>query len=203
MEATTSRKRMAGAADSRFSSEEKAEDLSPVTTLEIDTTVANGKRYAGKFKFKVPTLGTTIDIGCTRAAYLDQTEGSDPVTMMLAEMLAFLHHTIEEDDTNPAWWKETNRGVNLYHMDPISDLYKAAKVYQVKYLGPSPEVDETKKSTDEQLDEDGSSTVGGDVQSTPERRTIMEIDGKGGIRTGSDDAGDPADESGVGQRSTR
>lgn len=203
MEATTSRKRMADAAASQSGTDEKIEELPPITTLEIDVTVGHGKRYAGKFKFKVPTLGTTIDIGNTRTAYLEQTESADPVQLMLVEMLAFLHHTIEADEVNPAWWKDTNRGVDLYHIDPIGELYKKAKAYQVKYLGPSLEVGEAKKSTDEQPDETDSNDVERDVQSPPERRTIMEIDGKGGVRTGSDVPSDEESESGVGQRSSR
>jgi hypothetical protein len=180
MDATASRKRMADVAAS--SNKEDKEELSPVTTLEIDVELPNGKRYSGKFQFKVPTLGDRVDIGSTRAKYLDQVEGIDPNAQMIAEMLAYLHITIEDNDANPAWWRNSNRGVDLHHMLPIVKLYTAAIEYQNKYLGTSVGVGEMKKSSEGGSGEANTGVVESNVPAAPERRTIMQIDGKGGPR---------------------
>jgi hypothetical protein len=193
METTASRKRMADEAASRFSEEDKKEELSPITILEIDVEVPNGKRYIGKFRFQVPTLGDLIDIGSTCARYLGQIENSNPTAEALAHALAFLHVTIKEDKINPTWWRETSRGVDLYHSKPIFTLYRLAVEYQAKYLGASVEVGDIKKSPEDGSNEDDSGDVGGDVQPAPERRTIMQIDGKGSPRTNNDDAGHTGD----------
>ena len=182
MEATASRKRVTDAAASNLAKQEHKpdEELPPVTTFEIEAETPNGKKYVGTFTFHVPTLGDMVDISRLRAEYLGQMENVDIAGSSIAEMLSFLHVTIETKDTNPAWWRDTNRGVNLYHMAPILALYTAAKSYEAAFAGAPTEVGDMKKSTEEKPDEDDTSDVVGDVQSPPERRTIMHIDGKGG-----------------------
>jgi len=184
METTASRKRMADEAASRFSGEDKKEELSPVTILEIDVETPNGKRYAGKFRYHVPTLGDMVDIGNVYSRYIENAISPDTTAQALAYAFAWLHVTIKDDEINPVWWKESNRGIDLYHSAPILKLYRLAVEYHGKYLGTSVEVGEMKKSAEPGSDENGSRDMVGDVQSSPERRTIMQIDGKGGV--GSD-----------------
>ena len=186
MDTTASRKRMTDEAASRFSGEDKREELSPVTTLEIDEETPNGKRYSGKFRYRVPTLGDIIDIGNLYSRYIENANNPDQTAEALAYAFAFLHVTIKDDEINPPWWKESNRGVDLYHSAPIFKLYRLAIEYQARYLGKPVEVGEMKKSAERGSDEDDSRDVGGDVPASPERREIMRIDGKGGVRTDRD-----------------
>jgi hypothetical protein len=192
METTASRKRMADVAASRFAKDDKKEEeLPPVTTIEINQESPNGKQWTGKFTFHVPTLGDMIDISRARAEYLGQLEHVDIDGTSIAEMLAFLHITIEHKDDNPSWWRDTRRGIDLYDLTPILSLYTAAKAYQTSYMGmtaPSG-VGAMKKSPERESDEVDSGAMGGDVPVAPERRTIIETHRKGSARSGDDGSG--------------
>lgn len=177
----SNRKRMGEIVDSHVTEDEKKE-LPPVTTIKIDAVTPLKKHYKGTFTYHVPTLGDRVDISRMRAEYLGQTkvvEDDDGVN--LAEMLAYLHTTIEDKDTNPEWWTGSKRGIDLYDYSPIVTLYAAARAYEATFLGGTTDVTD---SQEEDGGEPGAVDPGDlerDVPPSPERRTIVEIDGKGGV----------------------
>lgn len=199
----SNRKRMADAATSHVT--EGKEELPSVTTIEIDTMTPHGKPYKGVFTYHVPTLGDRIDISRMRAEYLGQTKivDIDDEGVGLADMLAYLHATIEDRETDPVWWKESKRGVDLYDYAPILALYAAARAYEATFLGGSTDSGDDKTEDGETPVATDSGSVERDVQSSPERRTLIEIDGKGGVRAGAATQADSENASGVNSNDNR
>ena len=172
---------------------EASEALSPIATLSLDVSGGHGRRYAGKFKFKVPTMGDRVDIAATKARYLTQVSNVEGLGDNIAEALAYLHTTID-DEGAPDWWKSTNQGVDLYDFQPLLTLYADARAYERKFLGTDSDVGEGAGEDPEGSGDDGEGAMGGDVSPASQRRTVLADIGSGGSRTGAYDAGDGGDE---------
>lgn len=105
------------------------EKLDAETWFEIDCTDTRGNRYRGRFHYRVPTLGQTIEIGRMKAAYLPNGAATDRTAALLVEQICYLHITLQKP--TPAWWKP----FELYDALPVSTLYAEAISYEARFLG--------------------------------------------------------------------
>lgn len=167
--------------------------VSPRTVLELDAPSANGRRqYKGRFEYKVPTMGGRVDISALKAQYLQQSKGVDAVGDHVAEALAYLYVTIDHEKA-PQWWKDSNRGIDLYDFQPLLKLYAAARAYEATFLGDDPDAggDDIEASVGADAHADGG--VDDAVQAPPERREVLASFGQGSRGTAPARARDGVD----------
>ena len=146
--------------------------LSPKTTLVLDVTAAGGKKYEGKFQFRVPSMGDRIDIAALRSRYLQELEHVDSTGTNIADALAYLSITIDNASA-PAWWRDSNNGIDLYHYEPLFKLYALGRAYESTFLGYTVDDPATDGSDADGLHADVDGNVDGDVQPTVERSEIL------------------------------
>jgi hypothetical protein len=181
MQQPANRKSAAEVARSRREEpDDQDKEILPVTTLNLDVSGGNGRRtYAGKFRFKVPTMGDRIDIGALKAQYLQQLEGVDGSTDSLADALAYLNVTLDAKSV-PDWWRDSNFGIDLYDYQPLLTLYAMARAYEATFLGGSDDAAGDEGEAEGGPDGDGDGDVGDDVQPPAQRRQVLATLGKGG-----------------------
>lgn len=121
------------------------EGLSPIHAFEIDVTDYRGKRWSGRFVFRVPTLGDQVKIARLKAALLPAGAAPDPNGGLLAEMMAYTQVCFSE---RPNWWKPER----FYDPLPLITAYKEARMYERRFLG----ADATDAGGDEGSDGGGS-----------------------------------------------
>jgi len=157
--------------------EDKPDDLSPVTNIEIDVVGSRGKRYAGSFTFKVPTLGEQVTIGQMKAVYLPQGSPADQNAMLLVEQICYLEVTLDKK-RRPDWYKP----MVMYDAAPIGELYRRALDYERRFHGADKVSGGDQKVASGEAGSDGEreAPVGRKVQPPAERReTLVAVD-KGG-----------------------
>jgi len=146
--------------------------LSPKTTLVLDVTAVSGKKYEGKFQFKVPSMGDRIDIAALRSRYLQELEHVDSTGTNIADALAYLSITIDGASA-PAWWRESNNGIDLFHYEPLFKLYALGRAYESTFLGYTPDDSATDGANENGPASDADGGVDGDVQPAVERSEVL------------------------------
>lgn len=186
MEQPRNRKRVADVASEREQSDESP--TSPETYLELTEESLDGRRkYHGKFKFKVPTMGDRVDIGVLKARYGQQLS-LDASPDNIAEALAYLNVTIDAEAA-PKWWKDSRGGIGLYDFQPLLALYAKARAYEATFLGGRSKPDADEGADDDGSDADAGGSVDEPLPDTPVRRKVLATLGKGGGGADTADAG--------------
>ena len=80
----------------------EAEGLPPTTVIDVKGT--HGRRYVGRFTYKVPTLGDQIAIGQLKSIYLPQGAVADQNATFIVEQISYLEVTLAKEG-RPAWYK--------------------------------------------------------------------------------------------------
>jgi hypothetical protein len=159
---------------------------SPTTWITLDTESLDGKRkYAGKFKYRVPNMGERVDIDTMRAQYTQQITNVSGTGQRVAEALAYLYVTIDAA-TAPQWWKDSQGGIELYDFQPLLSLYASARAYEATFLGGGKAADADSEGDGDKLDPDADGGMESDVPVPAKRRTILATLGEGSDRTDRD-----------------
>lgn len=108
-------------------------DVSPVAWLEVDYVGNRGKRYRGRFKYTVPTIGDELRISAFAGSMVPM-RTVDPAGAALARMIAYLTVTCSFDDNNPrpAWFSEPTKA---HDVGPFQELYGRCLEYEAKFHG--------------------------------------------------------------------
>lgn len=180
-----SRKRMTDVDSTSVEDGAAAEEIPSETVFRFDHTSKRGKRFVGEFEYHVPTLGEQVDISVRKAQYLQETGGVEGEGQSLAEMISYLSIALRDTEEHPfpKWWKQSNSGINLHDLSPVLALYVLGRAYEATFHGINEDTD-TGVDEDEGTgghDADGEGTVDTDVQPPPERRTLVDLDGKGSV----------------------
>jgi hypothetical protein len=147
--------------------------LSPVTYLKIDTESADGQRkYVGRFRYKVPSLGDRIDIGTLKTQLLQSMVVSTDDSVLIAQMIAYLSITIDRKSA-PEWWQNSKSGADLYDHAPVVALYQEALEYEMTFLGGSKNAEADREGSDRGSDVAAPGDVEPDVQPPAQRRTVV------------------------------
>lgn len=172
--------------------EEESDRLSPVTWLTVDVTDTHGRRWEGRFRFNVPTMGDIVEIGKLKTALLggqgDVVQVDTPA-FIIVEMMAFCEITIDHEKA-PSWWSEIDHGAKLYDAAPLRALYEEGRAYETKFHGDdsSSGSDEDEASASEdggRLPAHGPDDMESDLGAPAERREVIVAH-----RARSDDARD-------------
>lgn len=86
-----------------------------------------GVNWAGKFKYKRPTLGDRARIDVLRSRLSGDLETLRPDVLELIEAISHLRHTLTE---YPEWWSGLSYGLDLYDGNVISDVYNKILEYE-------------------------------------------------------------------------
>ena len=177
--------------------EQAALPTSPTTWLTLDSESRNGlRKYAGKFKYKVPSMGERVDIDVLRAQYLQHAANVTGTGQAVSEALAYLAVTIDSASA-PAWWKESKNGIELLDFAPLLSLYALGRAYEASFLGSGTDTGASANGVGDEPDDAAGNSVESDVPATPQRRTVLASFGARGDRTDSV-AADASGEAGAG-----
>lgn len=99
------------------------------TEFELEVKgILTGQTYKGTFKYKIPNLQKMSQISIMEArlneGLVDQL---NPSTSMTHYMIAYLNYTLTG---YPSWWKESNKGFELFDANVISELYQKCIKYE-------------------------------------------------------------------------
>jgi hypothetical protein len=186
MSASAARKSLAAAqAAVKRPTEEKSKGKSPEGYIEIDATDESGRHFAGRFKYRVPTLSQIVEIGRLKAmlAAGQNLLLADTSAGALVEMMSYLEITLTHDAPGtPAWWAETDHGSKLYDVTPLRALYKEARSYEDTFHGRGkgrgrPEGDSEEPADGSGDAPDGADAVEPDVQGASHGRVVLTGDG--------------------------
>lgn len=152
-------------------------EVSPVTWIDLDHAGNRGKRYRGRFKFTVPTIGDELRISALAGSMVPM-KTVDNAGGALARMIAYLAITCSFDDNNPrpAWFAEPTKA---HDVGPFQELYRRCLEYEARFHGagedgerlPSDREDAAEDTRgDDRSDE---ARVGRKVQPPPKRRETL------------------------------
>ena len=155
----------------------KKTSLTPDTVLELEEIDCGGRLYSGAFRFRVPTISQRVDISAKKAQYLLEIPEAavDYEGRNLADMMAYLHITIDDKDpkATPKWWTDSERGTQLYDFKPVLSLYALARAYEARFLSGDDDLggDETQARRRPAAADSGD--VDDDVQPASERPEVI------------------------------
>lgn len=89
-----------------------------------------GVNWAGKFKYKRPTLGDRARIDVLRARLSGDIESLRPDVLDFVEAISHLRHTLTEF---PEWWTNLSYGLDLYDGNVVSDVYNKCLEYEKEW----------------------------------------------------------------------
>lgn len=160
--------------------EEEHEQLPPTDAISIDVRDSRGKRYKGTFLFTVPDIGTQIEIGKMKAAYLPQGSAPDPNALTLVEIVCFLTATLtfNEQFPKPSWWNP----MKAYSAEPYTALYGRCLEYEARFHGERKEPQRDEGDAGESEDSGGdagrrAAGLGGEVRPPAKRPETLAGDG--------------------------
>lgn len=106
-------------------------------TFTIDVKGSqSGQQFSGSFTYSRPTLGTSIEIGKTKA-FITGGLPVDADTEAVADMISTLRHTIVKF---PEWWKEASFGSKLYDLNVLFEIMRNCNDFEKKRSLDSSEV---------------------------------------------------------------
>jgi hypothetical protein len=156
--------------------ESPEEDLPAVAVFEIDVQGTRGRRYKGRFIYKVPSIGDQIKIGQMKSIYLPSGAAADQNAMLLVEQMCYLEITLQKP--RPDWYQP----LSMYDAAAMSELYRRALDYERKFHRADAE-----RPTDQGIDnsaegstEDSAPAVGRKVQPPAQRRETLVDHTEGG-----------------------
>lgn len=153
--------------------EEPKEDLPAQTVIELDTVDSRGKRYKGRFLFKVPTIGDQITMGLLKSGYLPQGAAADNNANLLAGVCCYLAVCLkfEQGFDKPEWYDP----MNAFSFDPYSELYRRCLDYENRFHGSGKDSrkDTERSGIQEGFTRSDSASVGRKIQAPPVRRETL------------------------------
>lgn len=167
----------------KAAAEEQHEELPPTTVIDLDCLGFRGRRYQGRFIYRVPTLGMNVQIAQLKDQYLPGGGRASPADALLVEQICYLEVCLQAP--RPEWYKP----LHLYDAIPIGTLYGEAIKYEARFLGPAPKSGEDAATTGRAANNGGphlqdQGAVGRKVQPPAERRETLVAHGEGSSRTG-------------------
>jgi len=188
--ASAARKSLAAQAATAPKGEEEKKALSPDTYIDIDATDTSGRRFVGRFKYRVPNLSAMVEIGKLKAllASGQNLAAVDPASAGIVEVTAYLEVTIDHNAPGtPSWWAETDHGSRLYDFTPLRRLYEEVRSYEERFHGGGKKRERTEAAAplpDDAGDagDAGEDAVGEGVQPEPAGPVVLAGDGARGSR---------------------
>jgi hypothetical protein len=136
--ASAARKSLAAAQQAASKDETAKKTVSSETYIDLDVTDTSGRRFTGRFKYRVPNLSAIVEIGKLKAllAAGQNLAVVDPASAGIVEVTAYLEVTIDHSAPGtPSWWQETDHGSRLYDFTPLRRLYEEVRSYEERFHG--------------------------------------------------------------------
>lgn len=113
--------------------EDMPEKLAPVETFELDVEGLRGRRYVGRFYYRVPRIGDQFKIASLKASFIPIGSGGDSQAAQLADMVAYLTVCVRfgPEYPKPTWWDP----MNAYDPTPYQELFRRCLDYEDRFLG--------------------------------------------------------------------
>lgn len=87
-------------------------------------------KWAGKFKYRRPSLGDRSRIDTMRARLAGDLTTLDPEVMEFIEAVSHLRFTLDE---YPDWWAEFGYGLEMHDGNVVSEIYNRCLEYEAQY----------------------------------------------------------------------
>ena len=105
----------------------------PNMTFDFSIAVVGretGHKWAGKFKYKRPTLGDRTRIDAMRARLSGDLETLNHEVSEFIEAVSHLRFTLTE---YPDWWQEMGFGLEMHDGNVVSEVYNRCLDYESDY----------------------------------------------------------------------
>jgi hypothetical protein len=159
------------------------EDVSPIKMIDLDVVGERGRKYVGRFHYKVPSIAEETRITQLRANILPDGASFDQLGGRKVEALTYLSVAIRfsKEFPRPDWYAPD--GEHSYDMTPYFSLFGRCREHEARFRfgdALTGDAGEGVRGTDDAPAGGGEAPVGRKVPPPSKRRETLAGDDEGG-----------------------